>query len=1055
MKNSTIGNVRSIVLLSALLLFALACGGGGGGSDVASSSGSLRAKVSAAKLLNAEVSDVVYIYNLSNPSVVDQTFVLTEDNINAGFVVTYDFGADYQMIVKRKGVSFLQTIIRKLQITVASETGELNLGKINSITTFLTHMVNLSIDQGMDSDTAIDLYLNRYFVGKNDFTDLDFNNFFVDDGAGGTTQMSDQLTDAFYDEAANRINAMSAYADILESIDSSLITADNAEKMQDLFNSILTSTVDNWAIASAAADAIFDFEQTGFKAGLDGILFDSGNSVVYIVDDVDLERIFFDPATAADLTLFELVVASPDSTITGVIEGNPNSIAGVEVYAIDTDDSNSVAFQTTTDSEGNFEFIGLQDKTYEIKFSKAGYEYRGKTISSTNIIIEGFDVGDELPDYVDNVTLQYTNNVLSLRSTVDKDITMSGNFTVVGQANISGVLMPTAAGTAGQFMRIGADGNVFFDDFSAITSDIDNTANPWAVNEGGTGASTAAGARTNLGLGDLAVMNASAVALTGGNISGIATITGSNVTATTLGATTFSATDATIGALTVSTMVFPNVAGSSGQALVADATGNVVFQSITNAMVADNLTIVAGDIDDSPIGATTPSTGAFTSLSSDTALSANVLTASNLSIGNFGFPVAAGSEGEVLQLLSGNLSFATISTSLSDSTMDNTIIGATRAEAANFTALEATSGNLATVEVSAGTLDSVVITNSSGNFTALEATSGTLDSVVITNSSGNFTVLEASASANLASATMATVDIDGGTLDGVSINSSNIGLGTPASGNFTVLEATTSANLETLVTTSVNINGMLLPTADGTVNQAIISQGNGFLTFGSLATAIDGMTVDGLSVTNLVSSNVNISGGNLDGVIIGGVSRALSIYTTDLDISSNTIIGAGNTNTLRINSEILGSTSTGNVEISGNLISSDNSYTLGVANHPWSAIYAIDLVTTSDARLKEEVKPLGYGLDEVMKLRPVSYEWIGRENKQRTIGLLAQEVEQVIKEVVATADDAIGSRGVRYVNMVPVLIKAIQDQQEIIELQKKQLEAQNARINKIEHSIGE
>jgi len=211
-----------------------------------------------------------------------------------------------------------------------------------------------------------------------------------------------------------------------------------------------------------------------------------------------------------------------------------------------------------------------------------------------------------------------------------------------------------------------------------------------------------------------------------------------------------------------------------------------------------------------------------------------------------------------------------------------------------------------------------------------------------------------------------------------------------------------------------------------------------------------------LGVTNLASSNVTITGGSLTGVTIANAVSVTSteITSDNLTINDIVVIGSDNTDTLTINSVVFGATVTGNVEVSGNLISSDNTYTLGVASRPWSAIYAIDLVTTSDARLKEKVESLTYGLNEVMKLRPVTYEWIGRENKQKTIGLLAQEVEQVIDEVVSTADDAIGSRGVRYVNMVPVLIKAIQDQQAIIDSQKEQLNAQSERLNRLENSIG-
>ena len=71
-------------------------------------------------------------------------------------------------------------------------------------------------------------------------------------------------------------------------------------------------------------------------------------------------------------------------------------------------------------------------------------------------------------------------------------------------------------------------------------------------------------------------------------------------------------------------------------------------------------------------------------------------------------------------------------------------------------------------------------------------------------------------------------------------------------------------------------------------------------------------------------------------------------------------------------------------------------------------------------------------------------------NKGRTIGLLAQEVEVIIDEAVSSADDDIHTRGVRYSNMVPVLIKAIQDQQQLINEQRKALELQGQRLERLE-----
>ena len=77
----------------------------------------------------------------------------------------------------------------------------------------------------------------------------------------------------------------------------------------------------------------------------------------------------------------------------------------------------------------------------------------------------------------------------------------------------------------------------------------------------------------------------------------------------------------------------------------------------------------------------------------------------------------------------------------------------------------------------------------------------------------------------------------------------------------------------------------------------------------------------------------------------------------------------------------------------------------------------------SDARVKENVRPLPYGVDDLMKLKPVAYEMKGTHEKQ--IGLIAQEVMQVIPEVVNGSEET--RYGLSYDNLLALAVKSIQE----------------------------
>jgi hypothetical protein len=106
---------------------------------------------------------------------------------------------------------------------------------------------------------------------------------------------------------------------------------------------------------------------------------------------------------------------------------------------------------------------------------------------------------------------------------------------------------------------------------------------------------------------------------------------------------------------------------------------------------------------------------------------------------------------------------------------------------------------------------------------------------------------------------------------------------------------------------------------------------------------------------------------------------------------------------------------------------------------------------TSDRRLKREILPLrNYGLQQVMQLNPVTYIFKDDPANTPQVGFIAQEVKQIIPEVVTGKEGDLSkgeTLGIVYGNLVPVLTKAIQEQQATIEAQQKTNQEQQAQIS--------
>jgi len=119
----------------------------------------------------------------------------------------------------------------------------------------------------------------------------------------------------------------------------------------------------------------------------------------------------------------------------------------------------------------------------------------------------------------------------------------------------------------------------------------------------------------------------------------------------------------------------------------------------------------------------------------------------------------------------------------------------------------------------------------------------------------------------------------------------------------------------------------------------------------------------------------------------------------------------------------------------------DNTIQLGSSGLRWTMVFATSgTINTSDAREKTNVENLKYGLNELRKLRPVSFDWISKPEEGRKLGLIAQELQTVLPEVVRDwdwqYDEDGGSEpikvpaerlGVFYSDIIPVLVNGIQE----------------------------
>ena len=109
----------------------------------------------------------------------------------------------------------------------------------------------------------------------------------------------------------------------------------------------------------------------------------------------------------------------------------------------------------------------------------------------------------------------------------------------------------------------------------------------------------------------------------------------------------------------------------------------------------------------------------------------------------------------------------------------------------------------------------------------------------------------------------------------------------------------------------------------------------------------------------------------------------------------------------------------------------------GSGNFTAGTITATNFNSTSDINLKENIKIIESPIEKVSQLNGVSFD--SKDNHQSSAGVIAQEVEKVLPEIIKEND---GNKSVNYNGLIGLLIEAVKEQQKQIDELKAIIENQ-------------
>jgi hypothetical protein len=266
-----------------------------------------------------------------------------------------------------------------------------------------------------------------------------------------------------------------------------------------------------------------------------------------------------------------------------------------------------------------------------------------------------------------------------------------------------------------------------------------------------------------------------------------------------------------------------------------------------------------------------------------------------------------------------------------------------------------------------------------------------------------------------------------GTLIGTGFTTLNfIGVGNTFAVNGTTIDITITANTPNTLTLNTSGTGL---SGSTTFN------GGSAATFTVTSNATSANTVSAIVARD---ASGNFSAGTITAasfVKSGGTSS--QFLKADGSVDSNTYLTSSSTSVTNDTStnatRYITFTSSTSGSISGVNVSSTN-----LQFNPLSGnLAATQFTSLSDATQKTNVRPIENPIEITKQLDGVRFDWIN--NNKPSLGLIAQEVEKVLPELVETNNE--GIKSVSYSNMIGLLIEAIKEQQVRIEELERKLNA--------------